>query len=71
MQSELETLEQIRRIPVQSGDGQFSRLGDIATVSRGLQEPIADFALIRDQPAIGLGVLMESGRRIDQVAWWE
>ncbi|MEL6881679.1 MAG: efflux RND transporter permease subunit, partial [Cyanobacteria bacterium J06607_10] len=66
VQSELETLEQIRRIPIQSGGGQFSRLGDIATVSRGLQEPIADFALIRDQPAIGLGVLMESGRRIDQ-----
>lgn len=68
IQSELQTLEQIRQIPVQTAEGQFARLGDIAQVSRGLQQPLEDFALIRNQPGIGVAVLMESGRRIDQWA---
>ena len=68
VQSELETLEQIRQIPVQTAGGQFSRLSDIAQVSRGLQQPMSDMAFVGERPAITLGVLMESGRRIDQWA---
>ncbi len=68
IQSELETLEQIRQIPIQTGAGQFARLSDIAEVRRGLQRPMADMAMVSGQPAIALGVLMESGRRIDQWA---
>ncbi|MEO0768474.1 MAG: efflux RND transporter permease subunit [Cyanobacteria bacterium J06649_4] len=66
VQSELETLEQIRQIPVQTGDGQFARLGDIAQVSRGIREPLSDIAIVSDQRAIAIGVLMESNLRIDQ-----
>ncbi|MBE9063159.1 efflux RND transporter permease subunit [cf. Phormidesmis sp. LEGE 11477] len=68
VQSELETLEQIRQIPIQTDSGQFARLSDIAQVSRGLQQPMTDIALVSDKPAITLGVLMESGLRIDQWA---
>lgn len=68
VQSELETLEQIRQIPIQTDSGQFSRLSDIAQVSRGLQQPVTDIALVSDKPAIAIGVLMESGLRIDQWA---
>lgn len=68
VQSELETLEQIRQIPVQTEGGQFARLGDVAQVSRGLQQPMTDMAFVGDRTAITLGVLMESGRRIDQWA---
>jgi len=68
VQSELETLEQVRQIPVQTDGGQFARLSDIAQVSRGLQQPRSDMAFIGEQPAIALGVLMQSGRRIDQWA---
>ncbi len=68
IQSELETLEQIRQIPIQTGEGQFARLSDIAEVRRGLQQPMTDMAMVSGQPAIALGVLMESGRRIDQWA---
>ncbi|MEL6470585.1 MAG: efflux RND transporter permease subunit [Cyanobacteria bacterium J06623_4] len=68
VQSELQTLEQIRQIPIQTASGQFARLSDIARVNRGLQQPVADFALVYDQPAVGIGVLMQSGRRIDQWA---
>ncbi|MGB3672643.1 MAG: efflux RND transporter permease subunit [Phormidesmis sp.] len=68
VQSELETVEQIRQIPIQTGGGQFARLSDVATVRRGLQQPVADVAIVSGQPAIAVGVLMEPGRRIDQWA---
>ena len=68
VQSELETLEQIRQIPIQTDSGQFARLSDIAQVSRGLRQPMTDVALVSNQPAIAVGILMESGLRIDQWA---
>jgi len=67
VESELETLEQIRRIPIQSSsDGEFTRLGDIATVDQGIHEPPQQLAVIRDEPAVAVGVLMKSGVRIDE-----
>lgn len=66
--SELETIERIRQIPIQSSSGQFTRLGDIAQVNRGIQLPPTDLALVSGKPAIAVGVLMKSGLRIDQWA---
>ncbi len=66
VESELETLEQVRQIPIQTGSGQFTRLSDVASVSRGVRDPLTDLALIDGQPAVVVGVMMESGRRIDQ-----
>ncbi|MDB9314141.1 efflux RND transporter permease subunit [Spirulina sp. CS-785/01] len=68
VESELETLEQIRRIPIQSSTGQFTRLSDIAQVSRGIRQPPTDLARISGKPAIALGVMMKSGLRIDHWA---
>ncbi|MEL6490430.1 MAG: efflux RND transporter permease subunit [Cyanobacteria bacterium J06621_3] len=68
VQSELETVEQIRQIPIQSASGQFARLSDIARVSRGLQQPMEDMAIVSGKPAIVTGILMEPNRRIDQWA---
>ncbi|MGB7445289.1 MAG: efflux RND transporter permease subunit [Coleofasciculaceae cyanobacterium] len=66
VESELETLEQIRQIPIQtSTSGQFTRLGDIAQVNRGIQQPPTDLALVSGKPAVVLGVLIKSGLRID------
>ncbi|GAB4550685.1 MAG: efflux RND transporter permease subunit [Pleurocapsa sp.] len=66
--SELETIERIRQIPIQSNNGQFTRLSDIAQVNRGIQLPPSDLALVSGKPAIAVGVLMKSGLRIDQWA---
>ena len=66
--SELETIERIRQIPIQNNSGQFTRLSDLATVSRGIQLPPTDLALVSGKPAIAVGVLMKSGLRIDQWA---
>ena len=68
VESELETLEQIRQIPVQTGDGQFTRLSDIASVNRGVRYPLTDQAIVSGKPAVVVGVMMQSGRRIDQWA---
>lgn len=66
--SELTSTEQIRQIPIQSSNGQFTRLSDIASVSRGVRYPLRDMAMIGDKPGIALGVMMQSGLRIDQWA---
>jgi multidrug efflux pump subunit AcrB len=64
--SELENTEQIRQIPIQASSGQFTRLSDIARVSRGIRYPLSDLAMIGGKPAVVLGVMMQSGIRIDQ-----
>ncbi|ESA33583.1 cation multidrug efflux pump [Leptolyngbya sp. Heron Island J] len=68
VESELETLEQIRQIPIQAGNSQFTRLNDIAKVSRGVRYPLSDQAIVSGKPAIVVGVMMQSGLRIDQWA---
>ena len=68
VESELETTEQVRQLPVQTNGGQFTRLSDIASVSRGIRYPFTDQAIISGKPAIVLGVMMQSGRRVDQWA---
>ncbi|MGD1862346.1 MAG: efflux RND transporter permease subunit [Leptolyngbyaceae cyanobacterium] len=68
VESELATTEQIRQIPIRTSSGQFTRLSDIATVNRGIRDPFSDQAIVGGQPAIALGVIMQSGLRIDQWA---
>jgi multidrug efflux pump len=53
----------VAEIPIESG-GRVFRLGDIATVSRGFEDP-ADF-LVRQKgtPALGVGVVMAKGANI-------
>src|SRR5947208_5674241 len=53
----------IAAVPVQA-DGQVFRLGDIATVKRGYEDP-ASFIVREDgKPALGLGVSMQDGANI-------
>ncbi len=66
VQTELETLEQIRQIPVQTENSQFTRLSDIAQVSRGIRQPLSDLAIVSGKPGVVAGILMESGVRVDQ-----
>ncbi|MBF2095153.1 MAG: efflux RND transporter permease subunit [Synechococcales cyanobacterium K44_A2020_017] len=68
VESELETTEQIRQIPIRTSGGQFTRLGDVASVSRGIRYPLTDQAIVSGKPAVVVGVMMQSGLRIDQWA---
>ncbi|MEM8809037.1 MAG: efflux RND transporter permease subunit, partial [Cyanobacteria bacterium P01_G01_bin.38] len=66
--SELSSLEQIQQIPIRSANGQFTRLGDVAKVNRGVREPSSDLSFVNGKPAVAYGILMSSGQRIDQWA---
>lgn len=67
--STLGSLDQIRGIPIQMGPaGQVARLGDIATVTKGIQDPATDLALVNGAPAIVLSATVESDQRVDQWA---
>lgn len=54
------SVEQVREAALQV-NGKILRLGDIATVTRGLAEPPAPMMRVAGQPAIGLGVIMAKG----------
>ncbi len=67
--SELDSLERIREIPIQIGDrAQSARLGDVAEVSKGIQNPASDLAIVNGYPAVVLSVTVENGQRVDQWA---
>ena len=68
VETELDSLERIRQIPILVGNSSESliRLGDIATVKKTIQKPPSELAIINGKPAITLGVLIEPDRRIDQ-----
>lgn len=66
---ELDSLERIRNISIRTGSsGQIARLGDIAQVSKGIQEPADSLAVVAGQPAIVLSAMVESGVRVDRWA---
>ena len=63
---ELDTLERVRNIPLNFGtQGQFTRLQDVATVTKGVSSPANDLAMISDRPGVALGVFVESSTRLD------
>ncbi|GAB4385881.1 MAG: efflux RND transporter permease subunit [Elainellaceae cyanobacterium] len=67
--SALDSLERVRRIPIQVGiGGQTALLGDIAHVTKGVQEPVSDMAIVNGYPAVVLSATVESQARVDQWA---
>ena len=64
--SELDSLERIRTIPIQLGsEGETARLGDVATVTKATQTPATDLAFVNGYPAVVLSATVESGQRVD------
>ncbi|EJW10728.1 Acriflavin resistance protein [Rhodovulum sp. PH10] len=60
----LDGVAAVRETPVAASDGTVVRLGDIATVSRGYEDP-PDFLLRqRGVPALAIGVVMQKGANI-------
>ncbi len=56
-------VDAIAAVPVQA-DGQVFRLGDIATVKRGYEDPPSFIVREGGKPALGLGVSMQDGANI-------
>ena len=63
---DLSSLESVQNIGVQAG-GQFFRLGDIATVKRGLVDPPAPRMRVQGQPAVGIAIAMTKGGDVIKV----
>jgi multidrug efflux pump subunit AcrB len=56
-------VDAIAAVPVQA-DGRVFRLGDIATVKRGYEDPPGFIVRTGGKPALGLGVSMQDGANI-------
>lgn len=64
--SALDSLERVRSIPIQVGqDGATTRLGDIAEVIQGVQEPASSLAYVDGYPAVVVSTKVEQDYRVD------
>ncbi len=64
---ELDSLARIREVPLlQQASGALLRVGDVATVRRGTNEPASDLAFVDGEPAVVVAARMEADRRVDQ-----
>ncbi len=59
----LDGVETVRALPVEAG-GKLFRLGDIAEISRGLEDPPGHVVRYNAAPAVGLGVAMAKGANV-------
>ena len=65
---EIDGLDRIRAIPlIETADGTLTRVGDVATVTRGIEQPRAKKALVEGQPAVLIAARMQSDLQVD--AW--
>ena len=64
---ELDSVDRISSVPIKnSADGEVTLLGDVATVSRGVREPVSELSIVNGQPAIVLACLIRPSQRIDK-----
>ncbi len=65
---ELKTLDRIRAVPIVTGrEGRLVRVGDVATVSRGLKNPARSLAIVDGRQAVLVAARMEDDLQVD--AW--
>ena len=71
VKGELDSLQKLRQIPIRCnscsevGRAQYRRLGDIATVKKGIIQPPSDLALVNGSPGVTVAVFVESNYRLD------
>lgn len=63
---ELDSVDRISAIPISTAaDGEVTLLGDVATVHRGVREPVSELSVVQGQPAVVLACLIRPSQRID------
>lgn len=71
VKGELDSIEKLQQIPIRCNScsgvnrAQYQRLGDIATVKKGIIQPASDLALINGSPGVTVAVFVESNYRLD------
>jgi len=63
---EMDSLERVRRVPLQGEDGRVVRVGDIATVARVSRSPASELSFSRDQLQVVVAARMLPTQRIDK-----
>jgi multidrug efflux pump subunit AcrB len=64
---EITALERLRGIVLREGaEGRVALLGDVATITRGPRQPLAEVALFRGQPAILVSAKLAQGLQVDR-----
>ncbi|WP_371379524.1 efflux RND transporter permease subunit [Thalassotalea aquiviva] len=61
----LDSLERIRAIPVYASPSSTLTVGDLATVSKQLQSPLSEMAIVNGQPALVVATRMVQEYRVD------
>ncbi|MEC7296519.1 MAG: efflux RND transporter permease subunit, partial [Pseudomonadota bacterium] len=69
LSGEFDALDRLREINVTTQQGQSVKLGEIAELRRGVQDPPSAVALLNGERAVFVGARMVPGQRID--AWVE
>ncbi|MGB6044467.1 MAG: efflux RND transporter permease subunit, partial [Pirellulales bacterium] len=66
VENQYDSLQRVRQTPIRFGtESQTVQLADISEVRKGIVQPQADVAIVDGRPAIAVGALIESNRRID------
>ncbi|KAA1176480.1 efflux RND transporter permease subunit [Rhizobium tropici] len=66
VEGDVNKIEDIKNLRLNAG-GQVTRLGDIATVTAGLQDPYTAKFLYNGHPSVQLGVVMANGYKVTDV----
>ncbi|ANM31073.1 hypothetical protein ABI59_18075 [Acidobacteria bacterium Mor1] len=67
IEGELDSIRRVAEVPLRSGsDGGLVRVGDIAEVTRGWQQPHREIGLVDGARAVFVAARMDSGLRIDR-----
>lgn len=63
---ELDSLDRLAQTPIQfDNQGKFVLLGDIATITKGTRQPVAEKAIASGKATVVLGVFVQSDYRLD------
>ncbi|MFK7996726.1 MAG: efflux RND transporter permease subunit [Granulosicoccus sp.] len=65
LSGDINTLDRVRQLPVVVNNGSLLRIGDIATVSKGIRQPSDEMALSGGQPAVLIGTRISNELQID------
>lgn len=70
VEGEIATLDRIRQIPVSTGtSGIVTRVGDVATVTKGIRQPAEELAYSDGRPALLIAAKIADGLQVD--TWME
>lgn len=63
---EIKLLDKVRNIPLLANDGAVVRLGDVATITQGVREPLEEIAFHNGERVVLIAAKISNGRQVDR-----